>query len=223
MCWVPACNTSTQALSGEAGGSWVWSEPGLHSLLLLKEWGDRACLSIAGHEGWQNVSPSPQLRHQAVRLKATSTSDFFDFMTSLCLSLQLMFKSGRHDCCRDMMSVTAQQSTFFCLVVLMEGGIGPFVCNEVIGWLSYYGQIRVLLLKVEYSRDESIKLPGAKWRPIFIIAVNSKNEHSQWIRHSGIIRQAVSRQHLIGWSPLTGRLWGAWSDICKFAGISRAF
>lgn len=112
---------------------------------------------------------------------------------------------------------------FFCLVVLMEGGIGPFVCNEVIGWLSYYGQIRVLLLKVEYSRDESIKLPGAKWRPIFIIAVNSKNEHRQWIRHSRIIRQAVSRQHLIGWSPLTGRLWGAWSDICKFAGISRAF
>lgn len=69
VCWVPACNTSTQALSGEAGGSWVWSEPGLHSLLLLKEWGDRACLSIAGHEGWQNASPSPQLRHQAVRLK----------------------------------------------------------------------------------------------------------------------------------------------------------
>lgn len=27
-----------------------------------------------------------------------------------------------------------------------------------------YGQIRVLLLKVEYSRDETIKLPGAKMK-----------------------------------------------------------
>lgn len=111
VCRVPACNTSTQALSGEAGGSWVWSEPGLHSLLLLKEWEDRACLSIAGHEGWQNASPSPQLLHQAIVLKATSTSDFFGFMTSLCLPLQLIFKSWRPDCCHDMMSVTAQWST----------------------------------------------------------------------------------------------------------------